>query len=486
MVAPSHSQILTDQKVMVMMDVNVDIQGGESFSIQLRSSQTIRDIKEKVQDLRQIPIRQQIILHNQQLLYDDLKLHECFIQNGSRIIVQILDDAPIPVFSPNDSDFDPGSSSPEPYSDLPPSRAQVPDLNLTPSPALEADPSPAPLHDLNLPPVPSPSPSQSPAPLQQSYLPPVPCPTLGSNLTPQPTSDLQLPTLFNKGYNRSDILQWNPSLQLIQASNEDDLLEVGGFSSSPLLMSMPSTPSRVRTAAESAPLPPPYPWWLPPLPPALFQNIPNPVPPPPATVTLNVKVPQSRDRVRIESERTDTVRELKEKIVALEDMQGVTVDRIVLQLHSLRLELLDHVALRDCAVSENSQIDVLLKPAVEESGSNEEQFRKLKVTVLPMRTNERIEIEVFSFDKVSVLRQKLDELHQMQGFLLPEDGGYFFIYGRQGMHEEQSFDWHRVRDGDTIQTFDGFLTRNSSPTPSLTLSPTLSPSSLPSLPSSPS
>lgn len=188
----------------------------------------------------------------------------------------------------------------------------------------------------------------------------------------------------------------------------------------------------------------------------------------PKTVTVNVKVPQSGNRVRIESDRKETVLELKQKIVALDDMQGVPVDRIVLQLHSLSLELMDHVPLQDCAVSENSQIDVILKPPSEVGGSSRVNYRKLKVIVLPMRTNERIEIEVFGVDRVSMLRQKLEQLQLTQGFLLPEDGAYSFIYRQLPMNEEQSFDWHQVRNGDIIETFDGFETPSPSPSPKAT------------------
>jgi len=504
MAAPSHIHT----KAMEIMNVNVEIQGGESFFIRLHPSQTVRDIKEIVQNLRGIPVRQQIILYNQQLLYDDLNVQGCFIHNGSHIIVQIHADAPSPAASSeHDSDFSTGrdlnlppTPSSERHSEFPPPQPQVRDLNLLPSPPLLCDlnlpPSPAPPHDLimpvsppvrdlSLPPLrapvldlnlpPSQSPTPSPSPLIPSHLPPVPSPSplpspSTSDLTQQPTPNLQIPPFLKRKYKASDIPPWNPSLQLTETSNVDDPFDVGHFSSSPLLMPMPDTPEMVRETAESMPSPLSLPEMLPPpiTSPSPSSFIPNPLPPVPKTVTVNVKVPQSGNRVRIESDRKETVLELKQKIVALDDMQGVPVDRIVLQLHSLSLELMDHVPLQDCAVSENSQIDVILKPPSEVGGSSRVNYRKLKVIVLPMRTNERIEIEVFGVDRVSMLRQKLEQLQLTQGFLLPEDGAYSFIYRQLPMNEEQSFDWHQVRNGDIIETFDGFETPSPSPSPKAT------------------
>jgi len=135
--------------------------------------------------LRGIPIRQQIILYNQQLLYDDLNVQGCFIHNGSRIIVQIHADAPSPAASSeHDSDFSTGrdlnlppTPSSERHSEFPPPQPQVRDLNLLPSPPLLCDlnlmPSPAPPHDLIMPVLP---------PVRDLSFPPLRAPVLDLNL----------------------------------------------------------------------------------------------------------------------------------------------------------------------------------------------------------------------------------------------------------------------------------------------------------------
>ncbi|CAJ1977266.1 unnamed protein product [Sphenostylis stenocarpa] len=381
----------------------------------------------------------------------------------------------------------PSSSSPERQSEFPTSQAQVRDLDLQdlilpPAPVqdLILPLSPAPVRDLilsqsptvvrglNLPPSPVSSPSLAssplPAPLSSPMHSPLP-PEIHQDLSPsitdsvpptQPAPDLKLPTFLNKEYNPSDNPPWSPSMQLLPTSYENYPFGTEDFSSSPLRMSMPNTPSRVKEAIESVSSPQSSPKRLPPLPqsPSIV-NIPHPLTPLSPTVTVKVIVPQWRERVRIESDRKDTVRQLKEKIVALDHLQGVPVDRIMLQLHSLRLELMDNVSLQDSVVSENAEIDVFLKPAHPDAGSSGEESGKLKVKVLPLKSNERIEIEVNTLDHVLVLREKLDESHQLLGFL-PEDGRYFFIHRKRAMDEDQSFHWHRVRHGDTILTSDEF------------------------------
>ncbi|KAK7391026.1 hypothetical protein VNO78_19311 [Psophocarpus tetragonolobus] len=167
-------------------------------------------------------------------------------------------------------------------------------------------------------------------------------------------------------------------------------------------------------------------------------------------MTMNVRVPNFMYRVPIEIELDDTVAKLKEKILLHEELQlqGLEKDRVVLQLHGTGVDLADHQLLRYCGVLANPDIDIIL----EESG-------KLKVIVLPWpwpHTEEMIEIEVNATDKVSVLREKLLQLHHIPGRLrLPQAAGYFFFRHKQEvLYEEESFEWNQVRDGDIIHTFE--------------------------------
>jgi len=74
-----------------------------------------------------------------------------------------------------------------------------------------------------------------------------------------------------------------------------------------------------------------------------------------------------------------------------------------------------------------------------------------------MLTKKRIPVEVLYIDRVSVLKPKLKKLQRVLGFRLPNSNGYFFIHKQQDMYEDRSFRWHGVSNGDTFETFDGFI-----------------------------
>ncbi|KAL2324353.1 hypothetical protein Fmac_023411 [Flemingia macrophylla] len=177
-----------------------------------------------------------------------------------------------------------------------------------------------------------------------------------------------------------------------------------------------------------------------------------------ATVVLEVKVPACRERIPIEMDAEETVLKLKEKVLELEKMYAVPVDRVVLQSHKTHFELLDHKLLKDCLAFDypDNEIDVYLKPPPPPPPPPRVvETEKLKVTVLPRNTLERIEVEVKAEENVAVLREKLEEIHQRVRFRLPLTGSYIFIYNESPMNETKSFRWHGVQHGDTILTFDG-------------------------------
>ncbi|KAK7280196.1 hypothetical protein RJT34_25258 [Clitoria ternatea] len=164
----------------------------------------------------------------------------------------------------------------------------------------------------------------------------------------------------------------------------------------------------------------------------------------PRRITLRVKVPKVDHRIGVEVDVRDTVRKLKEKILERVEMKGVKPENIVLQMDAEFLEN-DNELLQDCGVnSDCAKIDVVIE--------------NLKVKVLPMRTDEVIETDVYDEDKVEVLRRKLEVWRMALEFPLPRDGGYFFIHKQRVMEENMSFKWHNVQQGDTIDTFDGYVT----------------------------
>ncbi|KAK7391027.1 hypothetical protein VNO78_19312 [Psophocarpus tetragonolobus] len=172
------------------------------------------------------------------------------------------------------------------------------------------------------------------------------------------------------------------------------------------------------------------------------------------TVVLEVKVPACENRIPIEMDVNDTVLNIKERVLEQEKMYPVPVDRVVLQSHKTHVELLDQQLLKDCAVFDypENEIDVYLKPR-----PRPPRKAVLKVTVLPMNSNEKIEIEVNAEDSVEVLREKLEQVHRRVRFRLPTNGRYFFVHKQSPMDERKSFRCHNVRNGDTIATFDAFF-----------------------------
>lgn len=111
----------------------------------------------------------------------------------------------------------------------------------------------------------------------------------------------------------------------------------------------------------------------------------------------------------------------------------------------------DNQLLRDCDITENSKIDVSLRPSPTALG-----MKKLKLMVLP-KSGTKVPVEVNVMDNVGELRKELQRMQQHHQFNLPQDG-YFFIYKQNVMEDDMSFRWHHVVQGDTIEIFNGSVT----------------------------
>lgn len=390
------------------MDVILDVLGGNSFSIEVGPFDTVLHVKEKVQKIHHIPVSYQTFVFHGEILPDDLQLSRSQLRRGYRI--NLLVTAP---------DFQ----------------------NLAPPP------------------------------------PPLP---LG---TPE----------------------FPPSSHLNPLADYCDQL----FGSSTQVMPMPSNRN-------------------------VFQEL----MPPPMRMTLKVKVPTILDRIPIEMECEDTVRKLKEKILALDNLRGIPVERIALQSHSARVELLNHQVLQDCcSVLENNEIDAFSKTCSEKRMVNvklpmsqnririevevDDTFRKLKEKIVALEGMQGVPVErillypcspipqsvlnpifyvylkssvpvagggsssassgkmtvylkpnglpkcyplqVNAVDNVSALGQQLGLLLQNHPLRLPPNEVFFMVYKGEWMNEQESFEWHGIRDCTKIATFVGCV--NDSITP---------------------
>ncbi|KAH1217304.1 hypothetical protein GmHk_13G037991 [Glycine max] len=174
---------------------------------------------------------------------------------------------------------------------------------------------------------------------------------------------------------------------------------------------------------------------------------------------VNVKLPMSRNRIRIEVEVNDTFQKLKEKIVALEEMQGVPVERILLY---------------PCSPIPESVLNpifyVYLKSSVPVAGgagggSSSASSGKMTVYLKPNGRPKCYPLQVNAVDNVSALGQQLGRLLRNSPHRLPQDEAFFMVHRGEWMNEQESFEWHGVRNGTKIVTFVGRL--NDSVTPIL-------------------
>ncbi|KAK4360046.1 hypothetical protein RND71_022275 [Anisodus tanguticus] len=175
-------------------------------------------------------------------------------------------------------------------------------------------------------------------------------------------------------------------------------------------------------------------------------------------IQLLLKMPTSKLGIALEVDVTDSVQRVKERI---HEMEGVNVSKLI--MHANGIELIDHLNLQDYGLSDNSEIDVSIRPSVvasamttTSSGSsvnNGNGLKKLRIIVLSKCGTKKTPIEVNPSDNVGHLRKELQKLE----LRLPQEG-YFFIYKQNVMDDDRSFRWHHVCQGDTIEIFNGSVT----------------------------
>ena len=78
----------------------------------------------------------------------------------------------------------------------------------------------------------------------------------------------------------------------------------------------------------------------------------------------------------------------------------------------------------------------------------------MKVVVVHMGGDKKVQVEVSPTDNVKELRGELERVQREAQLCLPSYG-YFFILIQIVMDEDISFLWHEVRHGDTVEIFHG-------------------------------
>ncbi|KAM3283411.1 ubiquitin domain-containing protein 7SL RNA2-like [Capsicum chacoense] len=164
-------------------------------------------------------------------------------------------------------------------------------------------------------------------------------------------------------------------------------------------------------------------------------------------IQLLLRMPASKlGVIALEADVTDSVWRVKERI---HDMEGVHVSKLA--MHANGIELIDHHSLQHYGISNNSEIDVSIKPSPATSNGN--GSKKLRIMILTKCGTKKIPIQVNPSENVGQLKKELQKLE----LELPQEG-YFFIYKQNVMDDDRSFRWHHVCQGDTIEIFNGSVT----------------------------
>ncbi|KAJ4982050.1 hypothetical protein NE237_032887 [Protea cynaroides] len=178
---------------------------------------------------------------------------------------------------------------------------------------------------------------------------------------------------------------------------------------------------------------------------------------------LQILITMSKKQFSIFLDPIDSVARLKEKV---HEVEGLPLNRF--NLSFMGVDLLEDRSLRDYALPDLAEVNVVIKPfssvasapspttTTGATGSS----KKLKLMVLPKGGTKKIPVEVNPNDNVAELKKELQKLQQQhRHFNLPAD--YFFIFNQNVMEDDCSFRWHDVRQGDTIEIFNGSVTGGS-------------------------
>jgi ubiquitin C len=85
------------------------------------------------------------------------------------------------------------------------------------------------------------------------------------------------------------------------------------------------------------------------------------------------------------------------------------------------------------------------------NGAGTRNQQRIEVSVMFGET--AVALEVGAMDVVRDLRKEVERLR-----LPVRDGGYFFVYKQNVMDEDRTLRWHEVKNGDTIEIFNGTVT----------------------------
>ncbi|WOL09242.1 hypothetical protein Cni_G17995 [Canna indica] len=170
-----------------------------------------------------------------------------------------------------------------------------------------------------------------------------------------------------------------------------------------------------------------------------------------ARFKLVVNLPGSKRQLALEAERAESVGKLKERVRVL---GGISSSRFTLVHGGVELAP-EQRALGECGIGDGSRVSVAAAARPTEPAP-----RRLRAMLLPRAGMKRVAVEVNAAECAGALRKEMQKLRcglNLSAYYYVPMENYFFIHGNNAMEEDKSFAWHDVRDGDTIEVFDGSI-----------------------------
>jgi hypothetical protein len=178
----------------------------------------------------------------------------------------------------------------------------------------------------------------------------------------------------------------------------------------------------------------------------------------PAAVRVAISAPAIGRGVALDLRAPDTVARLKE---LLQDRTDGALPAARTALFYGKAEMEDAKALADYDPPADSMMEVcavVRQPpaaAAAAGGGNGARTNQQRIAVKVKFGARAVALEVGATDVVRDLRKEVERLR------LPVrdgGGGYFFVYKQNVMDEDRTLRWHEVKNGDTIEIFNGTVT----------------------------
>lgn len=178
-----------------------------------------------------------------------------------------------------------------------------------------------------------------------------------------------------------------------------------------------------------------------------------------AAVRVSVSAPAIGRTVAVELRASDTVARLKE---ILQDRTDGALPAARTAVFFDKAEMEDGKTLAEY----NPPVDgmdvcvVVRQVPVPSSGNGNggknQQQKKMAVKV--KLGGKAVALEVGAMDAVRDLRREVERVAPHLRVTERDGGGYFFVYKQNVMEEERTLRWHEVKNGDTIEIFNGSVT----------------------------